>query len=299
MRVVARARLGALLLAALLPAAASAAQPAVAAVAAVDERGVRIELPRPAARVVTLLPSHTETVCALGACERIVGTDRFSNWPESVRALPKLGGIEDAAIERIVRLQPDVVVAARSMRLMDRLEALGIRVFATEPVSHATVKRSIDDLATLLGVPERGAALWTRIEGEIETAARTVPQAVRGQRVYFEAGGSGWAAGRGSFIGDTLAQLGLRNVVPDALGPFPKLNPEFVVRAQPDLIMAPARALPAMATRPGWSSLRALEARRTCAFTPDEYEMLTRPGPRMGEAATTISRCLQRLTSSP
>ena len=95
-----------------------------------------------------------------------------------------------------------------------------------------------------------------------------------------------------SFVGETLARLGLRNVVPAALGPFPRLNPEFVVRAAPDWIVATERAIAAMPARPGWGALAALRTGRTCGFAPDRYDMLVRPGPRMGEAAELLADCL-------
>src|SRR3974390_1687374 len=75
-------------------------------------------------RVITLLPSFTETVCALGACDRLVATDRYSNWPAEVKALPKAGGLEDADIELIVSLKPDLVVLSRSQRITERLREL-------------------------------------------------------------------------------------------------------------------------------------------------------------------------------
>src|SRR4029079_11359358 len=97
-----------------LAVAALLGRPAVAQLALRDDRGVTVKLERSPRRIVSLLPSLTETVCALGACDRLVGTDRFSNWPDSAAALPKLGGIEDAHIERIVALKPDVVLASTS-----------------------------------------------------------------------------------------------------------------------------------------------------------------------------------------
>jgi len=80
------------------------------AVSFVDDRGVAVSLSAPAHRIVSLLPSLTETVCAMGACARLVGTDRYSNYPAPVQALPKTGGLDDANIEMIVALKPDVVL---------------------------------------------------------------------------------------------------------------------------------------------------------------------------------------------
>ena len=87
------------------------------------------------------------------------------------------------------------------------------------------------------------------------------------------------------------------NIVPPSMGPFPRLNPEFVVRAQPDLVMASARNLAEMAQRPGWASMPALKQRRSCGFAEAEYEVLTRPGPRLAEAADRLADCLVRLSA--
>ena len=87
----------------------------------------------------------------------------------------------------------------------------------------------------------------------------------------------------------------MANIVPADLGPFPKLNPEFVVQAQPDIVMAAQRELAQMAARPGWSRLRALRQHRTCGFADAQYELLIRPGPRIGEAAQLLADCLVAL----
>jgi len=261
-----------------------------------DDRGVTVTLARAPQRIVTLVPSLTETVCALKACARLVGTDRYSNWPDAVRALPKAGGLDDAQIERIVALKPDLVLASGSARVVPRLESLGIRVAALEANSHADMQRVIPAVAQLIGAPPSEAqALLRQIDQRIAAAAQRVPAALRGQRVYFEIESSPYAAGPVSFIGETLQRLGLGNIVGPELGPFPKLNPEFVVRAQPDIVMASKRHAQEMPRRPGWGTLRALQAGRVCAFETEPYEVIIRPGPRLGEAAELLADCLQAL----
>ncbi len=262
-----------------------------------DDRGAELSLPAAPVRIVSLLPSLTESVCALGACASLVGTDRFSNWPAEVARLPKLGGLEDIQIERIVALKPDVVLLGSSARVIDRLEALGLKVVALESQTHADVRRTLGILARLLGRPAAAQRLWAAIEADLQRAAERVPDALRGQRVYFEITAAPHAAGAGSFIGETLARLGMANAVPAELGPFPRLNPEFVVRMQPDIVMAAQHELAEMARRPGWDGLRALQRQRTCGFPPGQYELLTRPGPRLGEAALVLAECLVQLNS--
>ena len=274
---------------------AGAALPALATVTVTDDRGQPLTLPRPAQRIVSLLPSLTEGLCALDACGRLVGVDRFSNWPAQVRQLPQLGGLEDTTIERLVRLQPDLVVAAVSARALGRLQALGIPVLALEPKSLADTRRVLEVLAQTVGKPGEGERLWAQIDQGVSAAAARVPAALRGQAVYFEVASAPYAAGASSFVGELLTRLQLGNVVPAALGPFPKLNPEFVLRAQPAIVMASARAVAEMPARPGRSGLRALQAGRSCGFAEARYEMLVRPGPRLAEAAGVIADCLVQL----
>lgn len=259
-----------------------------------DDRGHEHSFAKAPARIVTLLPSLTESICALGACALLVGVDRYSNWPESVKKLPQLGGMDDAPIERIVALKPDVVLAAGSSRITGRLEALGLTVVLIETRNHAEVRRSLNLVAKLLGTPEAGERAWAQIEQEIATAAARVPQPLRGQKVYFEVASDPYAAGSVSFIGETLALLGMGNVVPPELGPFPKLNPEYVIRAQPDVIVGSERAVREMPGRPGWRVLKALPA-KACGFSSARYDVLVRPGPRMGEAAGLLAECLAGL----
>ncbi|MDM0057252.1 ABC transporter substrate-binding protein [Variovorax fucosicus] len=258
----------------------------------VDERGVAVSLPQPPQRIVTLLPSLTESVCELGACERLVGTDRYSNWPDSVKALPKVGGGIDPNVEAIVALKPDVVLLAKSSRVTERLEQLGMKVLVLEPKSHADVRRVLDKLGQVLAVDD-AQRVWRVINASVSAAAQSLPASVKDTRVYFEVNSGPYAAGESSFIGETLTRLGVKNIVPAALGPFPKINPEYVVRANPDLIMVSERSAQGMEQRPGWATIRAVRNARICRFKAAESDVLVRPGPRMGEAARLMAKCLQ------
>jgi len=281
-------------LAVAMPASATASAATVT-----DDRGASVSFEQTPARIIALLPSLTETVCELGGCERLVGTDRFSNWPDPVKALPKLGGLEDAQIERIYALKPDLVLVPKSARVIDRLDSLGLKVLALESQSLADVQRTVGIVAQVLGRPEAGAALLARIEARTRTAAGRIPAGWRGARVYFEVAATPHAAGEASFIGQLLGQMGLANAVPAALGPFPKLNPEYVVRAGPDLLMAGARNLAGMAQRPGWGTIAALSAGHTCGFNEEQFDILIRPGPRLGEAAELLAGCIAGLPPRP
>jgi len=256
-----------------------------------DDRGLTLTFEQAPQRIVSLLPSLTESVCELGQCRRLVGVDRYSNFPASVQKLPQLGGGLDPNIEMIVALKPDVVLLATSSRAADRLQALGLKVVALEPRSHADVQRVMLKLGQLLEVPD-AARIWRAIDAGVSAAAQSLPTGVRGTRVYFEVNQGPYAASESSFIGETLARLGVKNIVPAKLGPFPKLNPEYIVRANPDLIMVGQRSADGLQARPGWQSIRALREQRVCIFPTEEANVLVRPGPRMAEGARLMARCL-------
>ena len=153
-----------------------------------DDRGITVTFAQSPQRIVSLLPSLTESVCALDQCERLVGVDRYSNYPASVRRLPVVGGGLDPNIEGIVALKPDVVLLATSSRAGLRLESLGIQVVALEPKSHADVRRVLQTLGLLLGIPEETGAerLWRTIDTSVSAAAQSLSAKARNTRVYFE-----------------------------------------------------------------------------------------------------------------
>ena len=260
-----------------------------------DDRGVVVKFTQTPQRIVSLLPSLTESVCELGQCQRLVGVDRYSNWPIPVTKLPQVGGGLDPNIEAVVALKPDVVLMATASRASERLEALGIKVVALEPKSHADVQRVLGKIGQVLDIPDDIGAkrLWRFIDAGVSAAAQSLPAKAKGTRVYFEVNRAPFAAGETSFIGETLTRLGAKNIIPAALGPFPKINPEFVVRANPDVIMVGLRNSAGMELRPGWANMRAMREKRLCIFSLEDSDVLVRPGPRMAEAARIMAQCLQ------
>lgn len=258
-----------------------------------DDRQVEVSIPRPPQRIVSLLPSLTETVCALGQCQKLVGVDRYSNWPESLAKLPRMGGGIDPNIESVVAAKPDLVLMATSARGAERLQALGLTVLVFEPRSHADVQRVMHLVAQALDVPvQESERVWRHIDAAVNAAAQSIPAQAKGQRVYFEVSRAPYGASESSFIGETLQRLGARNILPASLGPFPKINPEYVVRAQPDIIMVGDSNYADMSTRPGWQNMRAMRTQRVCHFKSEESDVLVRAGPRMAEAARLMAKCL-------
>jgi iron complex transport system substrate-binding protein len=263
-------------------------------VAVTDDRGkVQVFAASPQ-RIVSVLPSLTESVCALDACERLVGVDRYSNWPASVKKLPLVGGGLDLNIEAIVRLKPDVVLAATSSRAGERLEALGIKVLMFEPSSHSQVRTTLLQLDALLG-KQKAQALWSQVEQDFLDATKLLPSSARNVKVYFEVDRTPYAAGEASFIGQTVARLGLQNIIGKQLGAFPKINPEFVVQQQPDVIVLSERHAAELFRRPGWKQLKALQNKAVCELTASEGDVVVRSGPRLGEGAKVLAQCIAKV----
>jgi iron complex transport system substrate-binding protein len=251
-------------------------------------------------RVVSLLPSLTETVCALGACDRLVGVDRYSNWPASVQALPKLGGGIDPSIEAVVAQRPDLVLMAGSTRGADRLQSLGITVLRLEPRTRADAQRVMMTVATALGLPQAAAQqTWQDIQQQVDQAVQQLTPQARAQRVYVEVSPAPYGASESSFIGENLQRMGVANILSASMGPFPKVNPEFVVRAQPDVIIAGDSSRQSMLMRPAWPQLKALREDRLCVFPQAQADILVRAGPRMAEGARLMVDCLNRAANQP
>ena len=263
----------------------------------VDDQGTRSTGQQAARRVVSTLPSLTEMVCELGACERLVGVDRYSDWPLSVRRLPKVGGGLDPNIEIIVALKPDVVLmSTSSLRAAQRLRSLGLTVLTLEPKQYADVRRVLFLLADVMGkANEVPAKLWQSMDASVMRIAGALPASSRGKRVYFEVGPAPYGAGESSFMGEILQRLGAVNIISSTLGAFPKLNPEFVVLADPEIIMATSESISSkqIAARPGWQEMQAIRQQRMCVFTPEQSNLLIRPGPRMALGAQLMADCLK------
>jgi iron complex transport system substrate-binding protein len=296
---------GATILLASLGVQSAAASPDATAAAALasktdivvrDDSGREVRLAHPAERVVTMLPSLTEIVCALDACARLVATDRYSDWPLAVRSLPKAGGLGDAQVEQLVRLRPDVVLLSRSQRISGRLQELGLPSVALDTQTFAHIAHSVTVIGQVLGLSERAVQL----NQEIDRSVRAVSEKARARRhglgpaVYVEVDSAPYAAGADSFIGEMLVRLGARNIVTPDLGPFPKLNPEYVVRHDPDVIVVTEEEVPDFTERPGWQQIRAVKEHRVCSFPADIRYLIERPGPRVADSMQALEACLER-----
>jgi len=259
---------------------------AAAALVLRDDLQREVQVPHDPRRIISLLPSLTETVCALGDCDRLIAVGRFDDWPPQVRTLPRVGDLDNVSIERIVALHPDLVLLSNSQRASRRLAQLGIAAFALETDRYEDIARSVRILGELLGQPRRAAALIAKIDAEVRRVSDAALAARHGPppTVYFEVDPAPYAAGPQSYIGALLANL----------GPFPLLNPEFVVRQDPDVIIVARRDAPRLAERPGWAGIRAVREHHICTFSQRVRDTIARPGPRVADGLAAIATCLAR-----
>jgi iron complex transport system substrate-binding protein len=262
-----------------------------------DEAGRRVRIPQQVQRIVSLAPSLTETVYALGAEDRLVGDTDFCDYPAGAQNKPKVGGAVNPSLEQVVALRPDLVLVTRSLNRLETvraLEQLNIPAYATDPHTVADVLSSVARLSEVLGIGERGRALSQTLEGRLmnlqSRLAATAPR-----RVLFVV----WAeplisVGQKTFIADALRLAGAVSVV-ESTQDWPQVNLEEAVRSHPEyLIFADshsetgARDFEALAERPGWRDLDAVRNRRIALIS----DAVNRPAPRLISAIEDLARQL-------
>lgn len=269
-------------------------QLALAQTAVVDDLGREVALDAPPARVVSMLPSHTESVCALGACDLLVGIDNNTDL-EGLGDLPRLGDPFAPDVEAIVALEPDLVLVDEYSGMHASLEELGIPTYAGSPQTVEETYAFLATLGRLLGREDEAAELVESVQGELAE----VGEALRGvdrPTVFVEVDPTPYSAGPGSYLDELLTLAGGENVVPASLGPFPQVDPEFVVLEDPEVVLlldAPVGVTAAqVGERPGWGDLSAVTGGRVYELTDEQADALSRPGPRLGEAVRLLARLL-------
>ncbi|MEZ4464199.1 MAG: helical backbone metal receptor [bacterium] len=259
----------------------------------VDDLGRQVAVPAHPARVLSLAPSNTEWMFALGAADRLVGrTDACDAPPEAAR-VPSVGGLFPPDLERILVARPDLVLMIDGHAdLRQTLEARGIPVLVLQP---ATVDAALADVRLLgraLGREAAADALVRQIQAELAA----IPPAAPARRVFYEV----WhdpvtGAGPATFVGDLLRRAGGVNVLDAAAGPWPVVPLETLVRARPDVIIAGSSASAAAilgGERPGLSATPAAQAGRVHAIPDPAW--LARPGPRLGRGLAWLAETLRR-----
>lgn len=263
----------------------------------VDEAGRSVRVPQPVRRIVSLAPSLTETIYALGLEDRLVGDTDYCDYPADAQKKHKVGGGINPSIEEIAALRPDLVLMTKSYNRPDTvhsLESLGIPSYATDPHTVDQILTSTEKVADLLGAGEVGAALTKDLERRLaELQQRVAP--LRPKRVLFVV----WteplmSVGKDTFLADALRHAGAFSIV-DSTQSWPQVNLEEVVKLQPDFLVfaeshsqAGTRELETLAELPGWRILEAVRNHHVAVIS----DAVNRPAPRIVSAIEDLARQL-------
>jgi iron complex transport system substrate-binding protein len=288
----------ALLLDALVLAAAASEFP----IHMTDTLGRQVTIKTLPQRIVSLAPSNTERLFAVGAWHAVVGVTTVDTYPPAVTTVPKVGGFvpKSMSLETIVSLKPDLVLAAGELQrpTIEALERVGLTVVAIEdPGSFDEVYADITLVGRLTGHEQEARRVVEEIQSRLERvrqAVATLPQEKRVTVFYEVYDEPLMTVGRATIIGQLLEMAGGINVFADLGGRYPQVSSEEVVRRNPSCILGhtghqlaltPAQ----ISQRPGWSSMLAVKQHCIRLLNGD---IVARPGPRLAEALEAITRAL-------
>jgi len=246
---------------------------------------------QPGLRVVSLVPSVTEIAYAVGAGKTLVGNTNQCDFPEAAKSVYKVGDFMSPDLERIVALRPGLVCLTLPIhrQLLDKLNEMKIPVYASRPADIRAVFREIDTVARLLGRGASGESLVAAMRRRLDS----VPAFADTPRVYIEISGTPlMTAGGGTFINELLEMAGGRNVFESSVQEYPVVDPEAVLKADPQVILLlhPDMRAPDVARRIGWGGISAVRQGRVYDQLDDD--LFFRPGPRIVEGVGLLARLL-------
>lgn len=276
--------------------------PEEAAVEVTDSAGRTVSVAAPPARIVSLAPSTTEILFALGVGPQVVAVDDFSNFPaEEVDQLPKIGSFGTINAEQIVALEPDLVLAAGTTapEIVQQLSDLGLTVVVAG-APEATVESIFSDIELVgqaTGQSERAAELTAAMRARFAEVTGLVAQASERPTVFWELDATDpakpYTVGPGSFIDELIGLAGGTNIFGEGDNPYPQVSAEQIVAADPQvIILADAQygvAVESVGQRPGWDVISAVREGRVY---PIDSDLVSRPGPRVIEGLEAIARLL-------
>lgn len=244
--------------------------------------------PKPPAdvkRVVTLAPSLTETVLALGAGEALVGVSRFDEAKE-VAKLPRVGGYNDPSLEAVLALSPQLVLAQMApgnQSSVEKLAELGIPVIALSLTSLADAVEAIEVIGEVLGRKDTAKALETTIHtARAEVKARAQKRKHHPKVLFVVSFSPLIVAGPGSFLHELLEDVGAENVAAKAMTPFPQFSLERVVKLQPELI------IDAAFSGEGRELVQNLPSLKRARWVKMDSGELWHPGPALAEGLAKL-----------
>ncbi len=267
----------------------------------VDGLGRTVTLPSPAQRIVTLAPSLSEVLFAVGAGPQLVGRHSFASYPEEVQAVVDIGGsMGTYSIETITSLQPDLVIAAEinTPEQVKTLEDLGLRVFyLSNPDDLDGLYGMLETVGELTGHEAEVKQLNVSLKERVKKVLRLVEKAETVPLVFYELDGTDparpWTSGPGTFLDELILIAGGKNVGSALTGEWAQISTEELLVQNPDIIllgdsiygMTPEQ----VATRTGWDGLKAVKEGRVYAFNDD---LVSLPGPRLVDGLEELARML-------
>ena len=290
------------LLIALMTAGACAPQatPTTAPITLSDGLGREVKLAAPAQKIISLAPSNTEILFAIGAGSQVVGRDNLSDYPEAAKAATDIGSAFEALnTELIVSLQPDLVLAAEinTADQVKALEDLGLTVYYLKnPTTLEELYANLEIVAQLTGHEVDAAQLIEDLKARVAAVDEKIATATEKPTAFYELDATDpakpYTVGKGTFITLLIERAGGQNIAGDLDG-YPQLSLEQVVAADPDFIILGDSAYgitpESVATRPGWDGLSAVTNNQVFPF---DDNLVSRPGPRLVEGLEALAKLL-------
>lgn len=248
-------------------------------------------------RIVSLSPAATEILFAVGAGDKVVAVDEFSDYPEEVIDLPKIGGFDGKtlSIEKILSFEPDFVYLTDGMHnfLIDSLEKYNIDYYISTGRSVDEVVNEISDLGKITDNEKTAKKVVAGIEKSIKSASKNISDSENKPSVYYEVWNNPYMSiGGDTFISDVIAKAGGKNIFSDLIA-WPSVSEESIIAANPDVIIIPISSgitVEDVGGRTGWSDISAVKNNKI--FIVDD-NLYSRPSPRIGETITQLSELLK------
>jgi iron complex transport system substrate-binding protein len=260
-----------------------------------DDAGRRVSVPVPVNRVISLAPNLTEIVFAIGAGDRLVGRTSYCDFPPEAKAVAEVGDTLNPSLERIIALQPQVVLISTASQLevfTQQLRNQNIAVFVTDPHDLEGVFRTIDQIGRIVGHPQQAELLIQKLRDR----TRAVEEAVKGKqpvRVFFQVSAEPLIApGREAFVTDLMLRAGAISVTADVATAWPRYSNESALAAKPEAIILSTGGSMGAANSTVTEALSqspAVLAGRVYKINDDH---LMRPGPRSVEGLEAMARAL-------
>lgn len=262
----------------------------------VDMVGRRVAAPARPARIVSLAPSLTETVFAVGAEAQLVGVSESCDYPPAARQKPRIGGIYTPSLEAILALRPDLVLATSEGNRLEHvreLEGLGLAVYVVRPVDFASTLESITRVGAMLGRDEAAARLVGTMRHRAEAVARAVAGGPRPRVLYVVWGSPLIVPGRNTLITDLIARAGGASVTAAERAPYPRLSLEAAAERRPERVILARHGTVSVAEQlRAWESLSVLHAVREGRVEAVDGDLVHRPGPRIVDGLVALARLL-------